>query len=314
MHALMDRCFALLLDRCSYEGTVNQFTGDGIMAIFGAPVALEDAPRRAVLAALGIQRALAPLQEELAASQDVEFQMRIGIHSGVVVVGSIGNDLRMDYTAVGDTTNLAARLQAAAPAGSVLVSEATARLVSGSSRRDLGPRAQGHLGGASRVLGEKEGGGRLADAGLTPLAGRERSRAAARRSRARDGRGRSCSWWARPGSEIAAALRVRRRLGAQAHSTRRALRLLDAHRLPPDRRRDPPVLRHRGSRRRGDRHPQGGGRERLGEGFRDPPSCALPRSRRATRRPRARRGDAAQRDVRALKALTLRRPRERLCS
>ena len=81
--------------------------------------------------------------------------MRIGIHSGVVVVGSIGNDLRMDYTAVGDTTNLAARLQAAAPAGAVIVSEATARLVAGwFETESLGPaRAQGQ----SRGRGARSG-------------------------------------------------------------------------------------------------------------------------------------------------------------
>jgi class 3 adenylate cyclase/tetratricopeptide (TPR) repeat protein len=182
MHALMDRCFALLLDEVHrYEGTVNQFTGDGIMAIFGAPVALEDAPRRAVLAALGIQRALIPLREEIANSKGLDFQMRIGIHSGVVVVGRIGNDLRMDYTAIGDTTHLAARLQAAAPPGAVIVSEATVRQIQGFfETRDLGLLSLKGISPAPRayqVLGEREGAGRLAalaDAGLTPLAGRER--------------------------------------------------------------------------------------------------------------------------------------------
>ncbi|MFI5215618.1 MAG: ATP-binding protein [Candidatus Limnocylindria bacterium] len=228
MHALMDRCFALLLDEVHrYEGTVNQFTGDGIMAIFGAPVALEDAPRRAVLAALGIQRALAPLREELAAARDVDFQMRIGIHSGMVVVGSIGNDLRMDYTAVGDTTNLAARLQAAAPAGAVLVSEATARLIAGYfETRDLGPQLLKGVSRARRafqVLGEKEGAGRLAalaDSGLTPLAGRERELAqlAEAFASARDGHGRLVFLVGEAGIGKSRLLfEFRRRLGAQAH-------------------------------------------------------------------------------------------------
>ncbi len=182
LHAVMDRCFALLLDEVHrYEGTVNQFTGDGIMAIFGAPVALEESPRRAVLAALGMQRALETLREELAASHGVDFRMRIGIHSGVVVVGRIGNDLRMDYTAVGDTTHLASRLQAAAPPGGVLVSETTARLVDGLFETREVPRLtlKGVDGPqrAFEVLAEREGGGRIdarVDASLTPLAGRER--------------------------------------------------------------------------------------------------------------------------------------------
>ena len=182
MHALMDRCFALLLDEVHrYEGTVNQFTGDGIMAIFGAPVALEDAPRRAVLTALGIQRALAPLREELAASKGIDFLMRIGIHSGVVVVGSIGNDLRMDYTAVGDTTNVAARMQQVAEPGRVTISEATHRLVHGYfETRSLGEK---QLKGkvepmpAWEVVTARETRTRLdveAEHGLTPLVGRER--------------------------------------------------------------------------------------------------------------------------------------------
>jgi len=228
LHAVMDRCFALLLDEVHrYEGTVNQFTGDGIMAIFGAPVALEEAPRRAVLAALGIQRALAPLREELAASHGVDFRMRIGIHSGVVVVGRIGNDLRMDYTAVGDTTNLASRLQTAAPAGGVLVSETTARLVAGFfETRDLGPLILKGVSGARHafeVLAEREGGGRLgalADTSLTPLAGRERELGllAEAFASARDGRGRVVFLVGEAGIGKSRLLyEFRRRLGAEPH-------------------------------------------------------------------------------------------------
>jgi class 3 adenylate cyclase len=132
MHEIMDRCFALILDQVHrYEGTVNQFLGDGVMALFGAPLALEDAPHRAVTAALAIHRALEPLGDELRRRFGIEFEMRIGIHSGPVVVGSIGDDLRMDYTAVGDTTNLASRLQGLARPGMVLVSDATASLIQG---------------------------------------------------------------------------------------------------------------------------------------------------------------------------------------
>ena len=132
MHGIMDRCFQLLLPEVhQYEGTVNQFTGDGIMALFGAPIAHEDAPERAVRAALGMQAALQRYREELQRERGIEFRMRIGINSGPVVVGKIGDDLRMDYTAIGDTTNLAARLQSAAAPGGILISDHTARLVAG---------------------------------------------------------------------------------------------------------------------------------------------------------------------------------------
>src|SRR3970282_2832486 len=103
----------------------NQYTGDGVMALFGAPIAHEDGPRRAVHAALGIQRALRDYSRELQAQGGRGLQMRIGINTGPVVVGRIGDDLRMDYTAVGDPTNLAARLQQSARPGRVLVSQGT---------------------------------------------------------------------------------------------------------------------------------------------------------------------------------------------
>jgi len=111
-----------------YEGTINQFTGDGVMALFGAPVAHEDHAQRACHAALTIQRAIERYGEDIKSKFGSEFKMRIGLNSGPVVVGSIGDDLRMDYTAIGDTTNLAARLESAASPGHVLVSRHTHRL------------------------------------------------------------------------------------------------------------------------------------------------------------------------------------------
>ena len=129
-HAVIDRFFRLALAEVHrYEGTVNQFLGDGFMALFGAPVAHEDHARRAILAALGIVGR-------------AEVTVRAGINSGLVVVGTIGDDLRMDYTAFGDTTVLAARLQAAAPPGGVLVSERTAALVRGYFRLEKVPAVQ----------------------------------------------------------------------------------------------------------------------------------------------------------------------------
>jgi len=132
VHDIMDRCFRILTDEVHrYEGTINQYTGDGIMALFGAPIAHEDAPERAVRAALGAQASLRRLGDELRAERHIDLQMRMGLNSGPVVVGKIGDDLRMDYTAVGDTTNLAARLQAAAAPGGILVSDSTAKLIAG---------------------------------------------------------------------------------------------------------------------------------------------------------------------------------------
>src|SRR5271157_5806666 len=107
VHEIMDRCFGLLMDEIHrYEGTINQFLGDGVMALFGAPIAHEDPPHRALCAALAIQEGRQPLREDVRRGHGVEFRVRMGINTGFVVVGAIGKDLRMDYTAVGDTTNL----------------------------------------------------------------------------------------------------------------------------------------------------------------------------------------------------------------
>jgi class 3 adenylate cyclase/tetratricopeptide (TPR) repeat protein len=126
VHRIMDGCFKILMDEIhKSEGTINQFTGDGVMALFGAPVAHEDHAQRACYAALSSQKALEAYEEEVKKEFGVEFKMRMGLHSGPVIVGSIGDDLRMDYTAVGDTTNLAARIQQVAKPGQVWVSQET---------------------------------------------------------------------------------------------------------------------------------------------------------------------------------------------
>jgi len=114
-----------------FEGIVNQLAGDGMMALFGAPIAHEDAPQRAVRAALAIREALERFNREFRSKHGIEVQARIGIHSGPVVVGTVGNDFKMDYTATGDTTNLASRLESLAAPGTILISEATHRLVRG---------------------------------------------------------------------------------------------------------------------------------------------------------------------------------------
>jgi class 3 adenylate cyclase len=132
VHRIIERYFELITAEVHrFEGTINQYTGDGVMALFGAPIAHEDAPRRAVHTALGIQRALRDFSKELEATGGPAIRIRIGLNTGPVVVGRIGDDLRMDYTAVGDTTNLAARMQQSARPGSVLASEATHKAVAG---------------------------------------------------------------------------------------------------------------------------------------------------------------------------------------
>jgi class 3 adenylate cyclase/tetratricopeptide (TPR) repeat protein len=114
-----------------YEGTVNQVMGDGIMALFGAPIAHEDHGVRACYAALRMQDAVRRYSEELRRAQGVEVQIRVGLNSGDVVVRSIGSDLRMDYSAVGQTTNLAARMEQLAAPGSIRLTAETLHLAEG---------------------------------------------------------------------------------------------------------------------------------------------------------------------------------------
>ena len=129
VHQIMDGCFKILMDEIhKYEGTINQFTGDGVMALFGAPVAHEDHAQRACHAAIAIQKALGNFGEKMKKDCGIDFRMRIGINSGPVIVGAIGDDLRMDYTAIGDTTNLAARMESAAEPGKILVSGNTYKI------------------------------------------------------------------------------------------------------------------------------------------------------------------------------------------
>src|SRR5262245_18117618 len=123
-----------------YEGTVNQVMGDGIMALFGAPLAHEDHAVRACYAALRMQESLKRHAEDTLRLHGVEVQIRVGINSGQVVVGSVGSDLRMDYTAVGQTTHLAARMEQLAPPGTVRLTGETVRLAEGYVEvRSLGP-------------------------------------------------------------------------------------------------------------------------------------------------------------------------------
>jgi class 3 adenylate cyclase len=114
-----------------YEGTVNQVMGDGIMAIFAAPIAHEDHALRACYAALAMQAAMRTYTDEVRRTRGLELRMRVGLNSGEVVVRAIGNDLHMDYSAVGETTVLAARMEQTATPGSIRLTPPTLRLVEG---------------------------------------------------------------------------------------------------------------------------------------------------------------------------------------
>jgi class 3 adenylate cyclase/tetratricopeptide (TPR) repeat protein len=183
-YSVMDQVYEILIHKVhDFEGTVNEMTGDGIVALFGAPIALEDAPQRAVRSAMAIHREMARFSDRVKQERKgmPTLRMRVGIHTGPVVVGTVGNDLRVDFKAVGDTVNLASRMQDLAEPGTTCVTEETFRLTEGFFRFE--------------VLGKKEVKGKKepvtvyraiapstrrtrfdvsAERGLTPFAGRER--------------------------------------------------------------------------------------------------------------------------------------------
>jgi len=186
-HDLLERYLELAFAEIyRFEGIVNQLAGDGLMALFGAPIAHEDAPERALRAALAIVKRVSGLRSQGSGrnpqhpAPDTGLSVRVGIHTGPVVVGAVGNDFKMDYTATGDTTNLAARLQSHAAPGAVLVSEATYRLVRGLFVfRDVGPltvKGKSEPVMAYEVLSATATTTPIeiaAERGLTPLVGRD---------------------------------------------------------------------------------------------------------------------------------------------
>jgi class 3 adenylate cyclase/tetratricopeptide (TPR) repeat protein len=132
-YSMMDRVFEILIHKVyEYDGTVNKMTGDGIMALFGAPIALEDAPQRAIRSAYAIHREMERFSERIQAEQGLPpIRMRIGLHTGPVVVGTLGNNLRVEFTAVGETVNLASRMEGLAEPGTTYVTEDTFKLAEG---------------------------------------------------------------------------------------------------------------------------------------------------------------------------------------
>ena len=183
VYSIMDEVFETLIHKViDYGGTVNKMTGDGIMALFGAPIALEEAPQRAIRSALSIQREMARVSNRLKSESGIRpIKMRIGIHCGPVVVGTLGNDLRVEFTAVGDTVNLASRMQGLAEPGTTYVTDETFKLTEGLFRFEaLGERqVKGKKTPvkAYRVIAPSTRRTRFdvsAERGLTPFVGRER--------------------------------------------------------------------------------------------------------------------------------------------
>jgi class 3 adenylate cyclase/tetratricopeptide (TPR) repeat protein len=143
VYTLMDQIYEILIHKVhDYEGTVNELTGDGIMALFGAPIALEDAPQRAIRSAIAIHKEITRFNERVIREKRTPpIRMRIGIHSGPVVVGTLGNDLRVDFKVVGETVNLASRMEGLAEPGTIYVTEETFKLTEGLFRFEgLGER------------------------------------------------------------------------------------------------------------------------------------------------------------------------------
>ena len=204
-YEVMDDVYEILIHKVhDYEGTVNEMTGDGIMALFGAPIALEDAPQRALRSSLAIHRAIAKFSNQLKQENKISrpLEMRIGIHTGPVVVGTLGNDLRVEFKAVGDTVNLASRMETLAEPGTTLVTVDTFKLTEGLFRfESLGEKAIKGKQESVRVyqvIGPSTRRTRFdvsADQGLSPFVGRERELELLRDSfeRARQGQGQAVS-------------------------------------------------------------------------------------------------------------------------
>jgi class 3 adenylate cyclase len=164
-----------------YEGTIAQLQGDAMLAFFGAPVAHEDDPERAIFAALDMLEGTAEFARQLKSTHGIDFRIRVGINSGPVMVGNVGSDLRYEYTALGDAVNVAARMQTAAAAGTVLITEMTRRLTGDTfDLEDLGGldvKGKAEPVHAYRVIGRKAAPARrrgLDAIGIdSPMVGRE---------------------------------------------------------------------------------------------------------------------------------------------
>jgi len=183
-YSIIDQVYEILIHKVhDYEGTVNELTGDGIMALFGAPIALEDATQRAIRSSLSIHRAMTKFSDKLIREgQKIrQLKMRIGIHAGPVVVGTVGNDLRVEFKAVGDTVNLASRIETLAEPGATYVSDTAFKITEGLFRFEaLGAKevkGKKHPVAVYRVIAPSTRRTRFdvsAERGLTSFVGRAR--------------------------------------------------------------------------------------------------------------------------------------------
>ncbi len=183
-YSIMDQIYQILIQKVhDYEGTVSEMTGDGIVALYGAPIALEDSPQRAIRSAYSIHREMVNFNAKIREKNEgiPPVKMRIGIHTGPVIVGTLGHDLRVDFKAVGDTVNLAARMEGLADPGTTYVTEDTFKLTEGFFRFEaLGEkRVKGKEKPvkAYQVIAPNTRRTRFdvsAELGLTPFVGREK--------------------------------------------------------------------------------------------------------------------------------------------
>ena len=204
-YSIMDQVYEILIHKVhDFEGTVNEMTGDGIMALFGAPVALEDAPQRAILSAVAIHLEMTKFSDRIKKEGTgmPTIKMRIGIHTGTVVVGTVGNNLRVEFKAVGDTVNLASRMEGLAEPGTTYVTRDAFKLTEGFFRFEaLGEReVKGKQAPVNvyRVIALSTRRTRFdvsAERGLTPFIGRDRELALLLDGfeRAKGGRGQAFS-------------------------------------------------------------------------------------------------------------------------
>ncbi|NOQ18496.1 MAG: AAA family ATPase [Desulfobacterales bacterium] len=183
-YTIMDKVYEILIHKVhDYDGTVNEMTGDGIMALFGAPIALEDAPQRAIRSALSIHREMAKFNDLMKQEKKnlPPLKMRVGVHTGPVVVGTLGNNLRVEFKAVGDTVNLTSRIESLAEPGTTYTSEDVFKITEGFFRFEaLGEKwvkGKEKPVRVYRVIAPSTRRTRFdvsAERGLTPLVGRER--------------------------------------------------------------------------------------------------------------------------------------------
>jgi class 3 adenylate cyclase/tetratricopeptide (TPR) repeat protein len=183
-YGIMDQVYELLIHKVhDYEGTVNEMTGDGIMALFGAPIALEDAPQRAIRSAMAVHREMSKFRDQVKHEREgiPPLKMRIGIHTGPVVVGTLGNNLRVEFKAVGDTVNLASRIEGMAEPGATYVTQETYGLTEGlfqfEALGEKGIKGKKEPVKVYRVIAPSMRRTRFdvsAERGLTPFVGRER--------------------------------------------------------------------------------------------------------------------------------------------